>query len=142
MQRRMRASLKRLRGVRGMTLVEVMVAAFLLIIVFFGLAQFYHRGRRQLDFEEDRRKATAVGEMRLDGLRRDFHYDALPGENNTDTTFVVDGDNFTVHHTITPGVPETNATTVTLDINWIARLNGTNVPRTMHVTTLLGRGMP
>jgi Tfp pilus assembly protein PilV len=125
-----------------MTLLEVMIAAIILIIVFLGLAQFYWRGRRQIDYEEDRRKATAVVQARFDGLRRDYHFDHLSSLNNTDTTYVVDNRSFRIHHTVTANAPETNATTVRLDVTWVAKVGGSNVNRTMQATTILGRGLP
>ncbi|MBU2692640.1 MAG: prepilin-type N-terminal cleavage/methylation domain-containing protein [Candidatus Eisenbacteria bacterium] len=127
---------------RGFSLLEVLIAAVLLIIVFFGLAQLYMRGRNQLDYEEDRRKAIAVAQARIDGIRSDYRYDTLPGLDGNDTTYVVDNRNFTVSHQIFAGVPEAEATTVTLNVSWTARVYGNNVDRTLEVTTMLGRGMP
>ena len=129
------------RGERGFSLLEVLIAAVLLMVVFFGLAQLYARGRGQLNHEEDRRKATAVAQARLDGLRRDFGYDDLPGLDGTDTTFAVDGRDFAVAHDITADAPETNATTITLTVTWTARVGGGEVDRTLTTTTILGRGL-
>ncbi len=62
-------------GESGFSLIEVMVAAILVIIVMYGLMQFFVRGRIQVDYEEDRRKATAVAQERIEQLRRwDFAY--------------------------------------------------------------------
>lgn len=126
----------------GFTLIEVMVAAFLVLIVFFGLAQFYARGRTQVDYEEDRRKATAVAQARLDGLRRDFRYEELAALDGTDTTYVVDGRNFVVSHVILADNPEEHATTCSLLVTWSARVGATTVDRTLEATTMLGRGLP
>jgi prepilin-type N-terminal cleavage/methylation domain-containing protein len=126
----------------GFTLIEVLVAAVLLLIVFFGLAQVYTRGRRQVDLEEDRRRATAVAQARLDGIRRDFRYETLPGLDGTDTTFVVDKTSFVVSHDVTPATPEPQATTVAVTVTWNAIVGGANVPRSLTATTLLARGMP
>ena len=118
-----------------------MVASILLIIVFFGLAQIYTRSRTQLDYEEDRRKATAIAQARLDGLRRDYRYDTLPSLNGTDTTFVADGRSYTVSHNISPHYPDSHATTCSLVVTWTAKVSGNDVARTLEATTILGRGM-
>jgi hypothetical protein len=78
----------------------------------------------------------------MDALRRDYRYDQLPGWDDTDTTYVVDGDSYVVHHTITAGAPETNATTVALGVEWIAKVSGSDVARTLQTTTILARGLP
>jgi prepilin-type N-terminal cleavage/methylation domain-containing protein len=126
----------------GFSLVEVMVAAVLLLIVFYGISQYYVRGRTQLDFEENRRKATAIGEARLDGIRRDFRYDDLTTLNGRDTTYVLENKNFRVSHTVTVDTPEAQATTVTITVNWTERVAGNNVARSLQATTILARGMP
>lgn len=132
----------RRRSASGMTILEVMVACALLMIVFLGLAETFRRGRGQVDLEEDRRKATAVVQARLDGIRRDWRYDDLPGLDGTDTTLVVDGAPYTITHDVEPGVPEAQATTLTLTVTWFARVAGNDVPRSQVLTTILGRGMP
>lgn len=132
------------RGVRGagFTLLEVLVAAVILVLVFFGLAQVYARGRGQVDFEEDRRRATGIVQARLDGIRRDYRYDTLPGLQGVDTTYVVDSRSYRVSHEIAAGVPEGQATTVALTVTWNASVGGSDVPRSLSATTVLGRGMP
>jgi prepilin-type N-terminal cleavage/methylation domain-containing protein len=127
---------------RGFTLLETMIAAVLLLVVFFALAQTYTRGRTQVDYEEDRRVATEVAQMRLDGLRRDYRYDDLPALAGSDTTYVVGRRRYTVSHEVTPGSPEDQATTITITVSWVARVGGTDVSRTFSATTVLGRGMP
>jgi Tfp pilus assembly protein PilV len=131
----------------GFALLEVFVAAILLIIVFLGLAQTYWRGRREIDYEEDRRKATAVLQARFDGIRRDYRYRDLPLLDSTrpvqtDTTYVVDGRNFIVSHSVTQGVPEPQATTLTFTVTWKARVGTTQINRSLSATSILGRGMP
>lgn len=126
----------------GFSLLEVMIAAFLLIIVFFGLAQIYTRSRTQLDYEEDRRKATAVAQARLDGLRRDYRFDLLPALDGTDTTIVADRRDYTISHHIFPHMPDSHATTCSLTVTWTANVGGTPVDRTLEATTILARAMP
>jgi Tfp pilus assembly protein PilV len=128
---------------RGLTLLEVLIAAILLIIIFFGLAQYYTRGRTHLNYEEDRRKATAVVQDRIDGIRRDYRYDDLfTSLNGRDTTYVVDQRTYTVKHEVLPNTPEDQATTLHLTIEWDVVVGENTFKRTHDVTTILGRGMP
>jgi Tfp pilus assembly protein PilV len=129
-------------GRAGVSLVEVLVGAVLLLVVMFGLAQFYSRGRRQIGYEEDRRKATLVAQHRLDGIRRDYRYEALPALNNVDTTLTVDGKGFTVRTQVVTDSPESLATTVTATVRWTAQTYSGNVTRSHSATTILARGMP
>ena len=141
MRRQLLRSGRRIRAA-GFTLLEVLVAAVILVLVFFGLAQVYARGRGQVDFEEDRRRATGIVQARLDGIRRDYRYDTLPNLHDVDTTYVVDGRSYVVSHDIAAGFPEGQATTIALTVTWNAKVAGSNVPRSLGATTVLGRGMP
>ena len=124
----------------GFTLIEVMVAAFLLLVVFTGLAQTYARGRRQIGYEEDRRKATAILQARVDCLRRDYSYDTLT--SLSDTTYVVGNRSYNVSHAISAADPELNSTTLTIQVAWTANTEGGSVNRTEDCTTILSRGLP
>lgn len=120
-----------------------MVASLLLLIVLFGLAQFYTRGRTQVDYEEYRRKATAVSQTRMDALRRDFRYEDLPALDETDTTYVVDGRNYRVLHDVrSPIPPGSQSTEVILNVIWTTRVANATVPETLRTISFLGRGMP
>jgi hypothetical protein len=120
-----------------------MVASLLLLVVLFGLAQFYTRGRTQVDFEEYRRKATAVAQTRMDALRRDFRYDDLPGLDGSDTTYVVDGKSYLVTHEVrSPVPPGSQSTEVILNVIWTLSVAGSDVPDTLQTISMLGRGMP
>lgn len=126
----------------GFSLIEVMVAAVLLLIVFFGLTQIYVRSRTQIDYEEDRRKATAIAQARLDGIRRDYRFDGLAALDGTDTTMVSDRRDYVVAHTVAVGAPESQAATVTVTVTWQAMVEGSPVDRKHEATTIFGRGMP
>jgi prepilin-type N-terminal cleavage/methylation domain-containing protein len=132
------------QGQSGFSLLEVMVAAFLLLVVFFGLAHIYTRGRVQMNHEEDRRRATAVLQARLDGIRRDYSFATLASLNGAtnDTTYNVDGWNYTVHHVVSMGVPEPQAATVELTLTWAIPNDPQGDTRSMSTTTILGRSMP
>ncbi len=124
----------------GVTLIEVLVAAFLLLVVLTSIAQVVLRGRVQIDYEENRRRATAIAQARLDHLRRDYHYDALP--HLSDTTYTVDGRSFSVSHDVEPGTPETLATSVRVIVRWTERVDGQAITRGDTTVTILARGLP
>ncbi len=125
----------------GFSLLEVLVAAFLLMVVFFGLAHIYTRGRVQMDHEEDRRRATAVLQARLDGIRRDYTFSTLPSLNGAenDTTYDVDDWPYTVHHVVTMDTPEIGAATVELTVTWAIPNDPQGDTRSLTATTILGR---
>ncbi|MFO7653334.1 MAG: hypothetical protein R6X25_05860 [Candidatus Krumholzibacteriia bacterium] len=125
----------------GFSLLEVIIAASLLLVVFFGLTQVYTRGRTQVDFEEERRKATAVLQSHIDAIRRDYSYDTLVSV--PDTTYVVDGRTYEIAHNITLDTPDPHAATLELTVTWTSRkLSGVTFDRQMTTTTILGRALP
>jgi len=128
---------------QGFTLVEVMVATFLLVVVFAGLTAIYTRGRTQMDYEEDRRKATAVLQDRFDTIRPQYRFTTLETLNGSPPVlYMVDNKRFTVGHLVVVGEPETQAATITLTVAWDARLeSGISAARTMTCTTILGRAL-
>jgi prepilin-type N-terminal cleavage/methylation domain-containing protein len=124
---------------RGFTLVEVMVAAMTLLLLFFGMAQIFSKGRGQLVVDEDKRNAVAVAQARLESLREDYRHIDLPNVAANDTTYAVGGRIFTVEHAVAADAPENRATTVTVTVNWTAMVNGNSIPRALDCTTILGR---
>jgi type II secretory pathway pseudopilin PulG len=131
------------RGQAGFSLLEVLIAAFLLLIVFFGVAHYYVGGRRQIDFEENRRKAGAVLQNRLDGIRREYTYDGLHYLNGRDTTFTVENKDYVVSHAVQVGYPDVSyqATKLILRVRWQERVGSGTVTRADTVATVLARGM-
>ena len=124
---------------RGFTLIEVMVAAMTLLLLFFGMAQIFSKGRGQLVIDEDKRNAVAVAQARLESLREDYRHIDLPSVAGNDTTYVVGGRTYTVEHAVLPDAPEDRAATVTVTVNWNAVVNGNSIARTVDCTTILGR---
>jgi len=124
---------------RGFTLIEVMVAAMTLLLLFFGMAQIFSKGRGQLVIDEDKRNAVAVAQARLESLREDYRHIDLPGVAANDTTYAVGGRTYTVEHAVTADAPENRATTVTVTVNWTAMVNGNSIARELDCTTILGR---
>jgi prepilin-type N-terminal cleavage/methylation domain-containing protein len=127
---------------RGFTVIEVMVAAVILLLVYFGAAQYAARSRSQMDLEESRRIAVSIARARLESLRRDESYDSLDSIVDQDTTYVVDNRSYTVVHTVLTGVPETDASTVTVTVNWNKLVGSSMVPRTVSLTSIFGRSIP
>jgi type II secretory pathway pseudopilin PulG len=136
---------KRFRGRgsnAGFTFLEVLVAAIILVIVMFGLLQFGFRGRKQVDFEEDRRKATAAAQGRLDQAHRwSFAYlEELESNGGSDTTLVVDGRPYSVSLDVFPG-GNSHWKRVRAAVSWQAKpkYGGAAVTRSDTVTTHIGR---
>jgi ABC-type nickel/cobalt efflux system permease component RcnA len=116
-----------------------MVAAITLLLLFFGMAQIFATSRGQLVHDEDKRNAVAVAQARLESLREDYRHVDLPNIAASDTVYNVGGRVYTVAHQVAADTPEARATTVTVTVNWTARVNSGFVPRSLACTTILGR---
>ena len=138
--KRIRASCQ-LHCARGFTLIEVMIAATLVLLVFFGLAQVYALGRRQINLEESRRKATMLVQARLEGIRRDYQFDTLGTLGAADGTVVVDNRSFQISHTAALLGTGEQAAAVTVTVTWLAPV-GEGVYRSVDGTTILARSLP
>jgi hypothetical protein len=132
------------RNERGLTILEVLIAAVLLIIVLFWLTQFYVQGRKHIDYEEHRRKATAVAQAGLDGVR-EWPYDSLMVWVNSgtslDSTVVMDGRTYDLHLLFAAG-PNPNTSEVSAVVAWNAAVPyepGNAFVRRDTTTTLIGR---
>jgi Tfp pilus assembly protein PilV len=134
-----------LRDQRGISLIEVLIAAVVLVIVMFWLTTYYVEGRKHLDYEEHRRKATALAQARLDQART-WSYDALlAGANSqaSDTTMTVDGRDYTIKLMVSPG-PNPHSSTVKAVVEWEATLSYDSrnpFVRTDTTTTIIGRSL-
>ncbi|MBU1073859.1 prepilin-type N-terminal cleavage/methylation domain-containing protein, partial [bacterium] len=106
------------RHAGGFTLIEVMVASFMLLLVFFGLAQFHARGHRQLVGEDHWRQASGVARSRLERVRRYNRYDDLVNIAAADTTYVLGGLDYVVSHAVATGTPELQSSTITVTVTW------------------------
>lgn len=126
----------------GFTLIEVMVAAVVLLLVYFGAAQYAARSRTQMDLDESRRVANSIARARLESLRREESFDTLATLAGRDTTYVVGTRTYTVTHAVQAGVPETFASTVTVTVGWNKLIGGNTVPRTLTLTSIFGRSIP
>lgn len=130
------------RRAGGFTLIEVMVASFLLLIVFFGLSQFHTRGHRQIMGEDHWRKASGVARSRLERVRRFHRYDDLVNISAADTTYVLDGLNYVVSHAVATATPELQSSAITVTVTWNEVLEGGSVPRSLSCSTIISRSLP
>jgi len=126
----------------GFTLIEVMVASFMLLLVFFGLAQFHARGHTQIVREDHWRKASDVALSRLERVRRYKRYDDLVSLSAADTTYVLDGLNYVVSHVAMPGTPELQSSAVTVTVTWNEEMEQGAVARSLSCSTIIARSLP
>jgi hypothetical protein len=106
----------------------------------------YSLGRRNIDREEVKRKATAIAQDRIEQVKSRYAHDPLtPGWLNiikakVDTTYIVDGTTFTVSSTVVEEPVYKRRKTVSLDVSWTAKKNNnTPVVRKIRATTDITR---
>lgn len=128
-------------GREGFTILETMIAAIILLLLFFGLARVYAGGRVQMRLEDHRRQASAVIQSHLETLRRDTTYDNLPGLDGDQVDYVVDGITYTAATAIAAATPEPQATTIDVEVSWPEKIGASTVTRTLTCTTILARGL-
>ena len=116
------------------------MAAGLLIVVMYAVATTFWRGRVQIDLEEQRRKATAAAQLRVDELKA-MNYGLLPDEDGDVSTLTVDGIDFTITLSVTPASPMAHTTTVVADVEWAMGVDpgAADDTRQIQVTTMIGR---
>lgn len=129
-------------GNAGASLIEIVVASALVLIIFSGLAAFYRNGRMQLGAEEDRRRAVAVAQARLDGIRRDYRFDEVSRLDGRDTTYVVGQRRYRVRQSVAVDWPEENAATVTVTVRWTSSVGAGTADLSLAGTTIVGRRVP
>src|SRR5436190_1723108 len=59
----------KIRDQRGVTLLETLIAAFILLFVLLSMISSYTLGRRDIDQEEIKRRATALAMDRLETVK-------------------------------------------------------------------------
>ncbi len=125
----------------GFTLIEVMVAAVVLLLAFFRMARYAAGSRTQLSLEEGRRHAVAVAQGRLEAIKRGETYDTLSSLAECDTTYIVDGRPYAVTHTISLSTPEEHAATVGVTVTWSEMIAGNAAPRSIALTAIVSRSL-
>ena len=128
-------------GREGFTLLETVVAAALVLIIFFGIAAVQVRARTQMNLEQHRRMATGLMQAHVDGLRRTTDFDSLGDLDGAETDYTVDGVTYTVTQDIAIDQPEEHAATVDVTLTWSESVGGAPVPRTLQCSTIIARSM-
>ena len=120
---------------------EVMIASFLVLLVFFGLAQTHQRGRALLSMSETHRQATIIAGTSLDALRSETHYRDLAALDGTTRDLNVGGRAYTVAYRISMDDPAPESATVEVTVGWTEVVGGKDVPRNVNCTSILGRSV-
>jgi type II secretory pathway pseudopilin PulG len=86
----------------GFSLIELTIAAFILLVLAASIVAAGLGSRRQLDYEEVRRRALSIGQERFETLRARFAFDDIV-KAQVDTTITFDGTVFTLRSNVTEG---------------------------------------
>ncbi len=131
--------LKNLKGEQGVSIVEAMVAASIVLVSFLGLSQVVSLGRNLLDMEEDRRRAALVMQATLDGVRADIDFDNLVNLDDTSVTIVVEDRNYQLSYQVAIDNPDVDTATVDLTVSWNSPYKGGTVARDLTCSTIFAR---
>ncbi len=139
-----------MRSQRGLTLLETLIASFLLLFILLSMVTAYTFGRLSLEREEVKRKATAVCQNRLETVKARYARqrpqigdaawaNIIPSQ--IDTTVVVDRQTFTVASTVAvDNQADQKLKVVTIIVSWTAkRNNNTSLTRSVRGTTSIGK---
>lgn len=121
------------RDTRGVTLLEVVIASFLVAVVTLGMAEFFARGRGAFDQEERKRVATLLAQEALESAVA-TPYDLIAGSASGRTIANV---SYTIAVTVQNNAPEPNMKTVRSAVTWQAR---PGVTRSVSLLTMVYRG--
>jgi Tfp pilus assembly protein PilV len=111
---------------KGLTLLEVMIAALILLFVLLSMISGYNMGRINLDREEVKRRAIALAQDRMETIRARAMAPPVTASFNAittariDTTYTLDGNTFTLRSTVNPLPSATNTLLkeITMDVTW------------------------
>jgi Tfp pilus assembly protein PilV len=142
--------MRNVKSESGLTLLETLIAAFIFLFVMLSMIKSYDLGRRDIDQEEIKRKALAVGMDRLEHVRSRYANEVHKGgsawdridEPYIDTTYVVDGKTFTLVSTVVDS-SNIGRKTVSVDVSWTAkRHDNSSVTRSVRATTDIALALP
>jgi len=134
---------------RGLTLLEVMIAALILLFVLLSMVSGYMLGRVNLDREEVKRRAIGLAQDRLETVRaRSVASLAawdLVIKARIDTTYTLDGTTFTLTSTVvdspekrtTPPISNPVRKTVSVDVGWTVFKKSGTAARSIRATTVM-----
>ncbi len=119
-----------LRGRSGSSLVEIIIASFLVGVVSLGMVEFFAKGRGAFDQEERKRVATLLGQDALEKARG-TEYALIANSNQTRTIANI---SYTVQTTVQTDVPEADIKTISTTVTWQAR---PSVDRSISISTMV-----
>ena len=129
---------------RGVSLLEVLIAALILLFVLLSMVSGYMLGRVNLDREEVKRRAIGLAQDRLETVRaRSVASLAawdLVIKARIDTTYALDGTNFTLTSTVvdSPEAPKKPVRkTVSVDVGWTVYKKSGTAARSIHASTVM-----
>jgi type II secretory pathway pseudopilin PulG len=124
----------------GFSLVETLVAAFILIVLGTAIVTTGLKSRTQIDYEEVRRRALGIAQERLETIRASFDFGDVT-KAKIDTTITLDGTTFTLRSGVQVGVPTDDAKTVADTVSWSATGGGKTITRRVVLHTIVFRGL-
>lgn len=129
----------RVRSERGLTLLETLIAAFILLFVMLTMITSYTLGRINIDREEVKRKAVGLAQDRLEQVKARFPWTDLTAAK-IDTSYTVDGTTFNLRSTLTDSASVRKNVLVT--VSWTTRRsNGTSLTRSVQASTTIARNV-
>jgi Tfp pilus assembly protein PilV len=139
--------IRRALGQRGLTLLETMIAALILLFVLLAMVSGYSMGRINLDREEVKRRATGLAQDRLEEIKARAM--GSPGgftrwvvKSAIDTTYTLDTTVFTLTSTVTPNVDVDLSRIVAVDVGWtINKSGGGTAARSIRSTTVITKNV-
>jgi Tfp pilus assembly protein PilV len=114
---------KRKRNESGITLLEVLVAGFILVFVMLAMVRYYQSGRVFFDREEWKRKAIAITQQRFEDVRRFYRFTEVT-KDAVDTTITVDNITYTMESTVEDATPIVNNKRITITTKWKTQATG------------------
>jgi len=133
-----RIGLERRASEQGLTLLETLIAAFILLFVMLSMITGYTLGRVNLDREEVKRKAVGLAQDRLEQVKARFPWSDLTAAKIDTSNYVVDGTRFDLTSAVTDsGLVRKN---IVVTVSWTARRNnGTTLTRSIQAATTVAR---
>jgi prepilin-type N-terminal cleavage/methylation domain-containing protein len=139
------------RSQAGFTLLETIIAALILVVLAAAIVSAGLKSRYQIDYEEVRRRAIAIGQERFETIRAQFRYDDIDPAV-IDTTITLDGATYDLDSHMTLGADSVLAAPddsledyvkfVTNTVSWTARgASGQTVRRKVVMSTYFFRGL-
>ena len=120
-----------LRCARGTSLVEIIIASFLVGVVSLGMVEFFARGRGAFDQEERKRVATLLAQDALEKTRATDY--ALIATLSPSTRTIANV-TYTIDVTVQTDVPDIDIKTISSTVTWEAR---PSINRSVRLDTMV-----